>query len=176
MGREWLREITEIVCPKCKVYYLIRDMHKHKRAEKIKLESGKKIKIGKIKKYDVLECIECGIIRKYKGEKTIPYTEDNYRTFLVSHGNLQHRKYKEERKEKHLARLHALKRLKYIAPYEIVEEQLGREYMILSIMEGITRVCYSINIILLSVGHDKSKIHIKLLEYLMKNLKEKVEE
>ncbi len=173
-NKGWLREFTEVVCPKCDVNYLIRDKHKYCRAKKIKLDTinGKIIKRGKIKKRDNLECVECGIIRKYKGEKTTPYTEDNYHKYLGSHGTLQYIKYKKKRREKHIARLYALKNLKKLAPYEIVEKYLGKEYMILSIMESINRIGFSIRVILLSAGHDKSKVNTELLRFLIDSVKE----
>ena len=54
--RDWIREITNVVCPKCEEYYLIRDMHKYKKAKKIKRKNGQYVKLDKIKKRDNLEC------------------------------------------------------------------------------------------------------------------------
>ena len=175
-SKDWLREITEIVCPKCEVYYLIRDKHKYKRVKKIKLDNGKVCKFRKIKRRDNLECIECGIIRKYKGEKTKPYTEDNYKDYIISHGTLQYKKFKRERRENHLTRLHALKNLKKLATYEMVEKFLGKEYMILSIMESMNRIAFCIRVIILSAGHDKTKVNVELLNFLIDNAKEKLNE
>ena len=176
-NKDWLKEITDIICPKCGENYLIRDKHKHVRGRKVRLESlNKDVWFDKIKKRDNLECVNCGIIKKYKGEKTKGFTEGNYREYLIDNSNLrakkERREMKKRRKEKHLIRLHTLKSLKKTCPYNLLEKLLGKEYMIKSIMESMNRIGYTIRVISLSIGYDKSKLNPELLNFLINKMRE----
>jgi len=175
-NKEWLKEITDIICPKCGENYLIRDKHKYVKGHNMTLESlNKDVWINKIKKRDNLECVNCGTIKKYKGEETKAYTEDNYRKYLIGNSDLRFKKERGEmrkrRKKKHLIRLHALKSLKKTCSYNLVEKFLGKEFMIKSIMESMNRIGYFMRVILLSVGHDNSVLNLELLNFLINSLK-----
>jgi len=79
---------------------------------------------------------------------------------------------KKRRKEKHLIRLHTLKSLKKTCPYNLLEKLLGKEYMIKSIMESMNRIGYTIRVISLSIGYDKSKLNPELLNFLINKMRE----
>jgi hypothetical protein len=172
---EWIREFTKIVCDKCEEYYLIRDMREEIEAETIILKTGKELIIPKLEARDILECQQCGTIRDYKGEPTLPYTQDNYFKYMGSHGTLKYKKHRRERQKGHLERLRALKNLKkqpnkdFIQEY--VEFYLGREEMIMQLMAGINSICNTYNFIFLKYGHPKGRLNVKLLKFSIKELK-----
>jgi len=184
--QQYFKEISMVVCPICEEYYLIRDIFQRKRSifknEKIVLDTlNKTIKWRKSypNKSDKLTCVNCGHIKNYDGEPTLPYTTENYEKFYtLGHLDLQTAKHRKKRRQFHLDRLHAIKgiirELKKGTDLEGIKAwNEGRGWQVKDFLEGINHMGEVYHCILLKIGVKKGELNPKLLQFLIDSFKKR---